>query len=266
MYHEKNGLLALTLVSALILSLLAGCGGDSQPGGSSSGGGKSSGSASASSGVELNVVTSYGGDGNRKQYEAAVASYEETTGNTILDADAKTVQLFGDAAFLIDCSWKVNCFVDNCSDTLSDYAISYDPARGSARPLRPSAASPWPSSSPRRLGTAPPSTVKHMTSDEMMSTFVTAEVTALKNGASPAGLNALQQAAVDANANITGVLKVFDLPWVMFGAGMPQDRGWLTGTYMYDQTFNRGNVDYGSAIAVLIVVLCVLFSNVANRV
>ena len=65
---------------------------------------------------------------------------------------------------------------------------------------------------------------------------------------------------------ITGALKVFDLPWVMFGAGMPQDQGWLTGTYMYDQTFNRGNVDYGSTIAILIVVLGVLFSNIANRV
>ena len=65
---------------------------------------------------------------------------------------------------------------------------------------------------------------------------------------------------------ITGSLKVFDLPWVMFGAGMPQDQGWLTGTYMYDQTFNRGNVDYGSAIAMLIVVLGVVLSNVANRV
>ena len=65
---------------------------------------------------------------------------------------------------------------------------------------------------------------------------------------------------------ITGALKVFDLPWVMFGAGMPQNQGWLTGTYMYDQTFNRGNVDYGSAIAMLIVVLGVVLSNVANRV
>lgn len=65
---------------------------------------------------------------------------------------------------------------------------------------------------------------------------------------------------------ITGALKVFDLPWVMFGAGMPQEQGWLTGTYMYDQTFNRGNVDYGSAIAALIVVLGVALSNVANRV
>ena len=65
---------------------------------------------------------------------------------------------------------------------------------------------------------------------------------------------------------ITGALKVFDLPWVMFGAGMPQNKGWLTGTYMYDQTFNKMNVDYGSTIAVLIVVLGVILSNVANRV
>lgn len=65
---------------------------------------------------------------------------------------------------------------------------------------------------------------------------------------------------------ITGALKVFDLPWVMFGAGMPNNQGWLTGTYMYDQTFNKMNVDYGSTIAVLIVVLGVLLSNIANRV
>ena len=65
---------------------------------------------------------------------------------------------------------------------------------------------------------------------------------------------------------ITGSLKVFDLPWVMFGAGIPENMGWLTGTYMYDQTFNKMNVDYGSTIAVLIVVLGVILSNVSNRV
>lgn len=64
---------------------------------------------------------------------------------------------------------------------------------------------------------------------------------------------------------ITGSLKVFDLPWVMFGAGMPVNEGWLTGTYMYDQTFNRGNVDYGSTIAILIVVLGVVLANIANH-
>ena len=35
---------------------------------------------------------------------------------------------------------------------------------------------------------------------------------------------------------------------------------------MYDQTFNRMNVDYGSTIAVLIVVLGVVLSNAANRI
>ena len=65
---------------------------------------------------------------------------------------------------------------------------------------------------------------------------------------------------------ITGSLKVFDLPWVMFGAGMPENQGWLTGTYMYDQTFNKMNVDYGSTIAVLIVVLGVLMSTLANKI
>lgn len=65
---------------------------------------------------------------------------------------------------------------------------------------------------------------------------------------------------------VTGALKVFDLPWVMFGSGMPMDKSWLTGTYMYHQTFIRGDVDYGSTIALLIVVLGIVFSNVVNRV
>ena len=65
---------------------------------------------------------------------------------------------------------------------------------------------------------------------------------------------------------VTGALKVFDLPWVMFGSGMPENLGWLTGTYMYDTTFKKMNVDYGSTIAVLIVLLGVVLSGVANRI
>lgn len=64
---------------------------------------------------------------------------------------------------------------------------------------------------------------------------------------------------------ITGALKVFDLPWVMMGQGIPMDRSWLTGTYMYNQTFIRADVDYGSAIAVVIVVLGVVLSQLANN-
>ena len=65
---------------------------------------------------------------------------------------------------------------------------------------------------------------------------------------------------------ITGALKVFDLPWVMMGSGIPLDQSWLTGTYMYEQAFNRGDVDYSSAIAVLIVLIGVVFARVANKV
>lgn len=65
---------------------------------------------------------------------------------------------------------------------------------------------------------------------------------------------------------VTGALKVFDLPWVMMGAGIPMDKSWLTGTYMYNQTFLRHDVDYSSAIAIVIVVLGVVISKIANTV
>lgn len=64
--------------------------------------------------------------------------------------------------------------------------------------------------------------------------------------------------------SITGSLKVFDLPYVMMGNGIPMDRSWLLGTYMYYQTFTLGNVDYGSAIAIVIVCLGVAISKLAN--
>ncbi len=39
--------------------------------------------------VELTVVTSYGGDdGNRGNYETAIAGYEAASGNKVLDASA----------------------------------------------------------------------------------------------------------------------------------------------------------------------------------
>lgn len=63
---------------------------------------------------------------------------------------------------------------------------------------------------------------------------------------------------------VTGALKVFDLPWVMMGTGIPMDRSWLTGTYMYYQTFIKGDVDYGSAIAIVIVVLGVALSQISR--
>ena len=65
---------------------------------------------------------------------------------------------------------------------------------------------------------------------------------------------------------VTGALKVFDLPWTMFPKGMPLKETFLTGTYMYYQTMEAKNVDYGATLAVLIVVLGVLLSRVTRLV
>lgn len=65
---------------------------------------------------------------------------------------------------------------------------------------------------------------------------------------------------------VTGALKVFDLPWIMFPKGMPLNKTWLTSTYMYYHACETRNTDYGCAIAVLIVVLGVLVSKIVNAV
>ena len=61
---------------------------------------------------------------------------------------------------------------------------------------------------------------------------------------------------------VTGALKVFDLPWVMFPNGASDT--WLTGTYMYSKTM-ANNVSYAATISILIVVLGVLLSTIVNK-
>lgn len=65
---------------------------------------------------------------------------------------------------------------------------------------------------------------------------------------------------------VTGALKVFDLPWIMFPKGMPLNETWLTSTYMYYHACETRNTDYGCAIAVVIVVLGVISSKIVNAV
>ena len=134
--------------------------------------------------------------------------------NTLTATDAETVALFGEgeAAFLIDGSWKVGYFTENHPDNLEDYVISYVPGKGD-RPASDAIGGismgyfitrkAW--DDPAKQAAAV-EFVAHLTSDEVLSTFVTTEVTALVNGATPAGLNTIQQSAADANASITGVV------------------------------------------------------------
>ena len=66
---------------------------------------------------------------------------------------------------------------------------------------------------------------------------------------------------------ITGALKVFDLPWTMFPNGLPLEKSWLTGTYMYKYSLGgANNIGYSSAIAVFIVLLGELLSQLDSSI
>ncbi|HKM04403.1 MAG TPA: sugar ABC transporter permease [Lachnospiraceae bacterium] len=65
---------------------------------------------------------------------------------------------------------------------------------------------------------------------------------------------------------VTGALKVFDLPWVIAANGAPQGKTHFLGTYMYQVTFGMNNYDYGSTLAILIVVMGVVVSKVVGSI
>ncbi len=132
--------------------------------------------------------------------------------NTLTASDAETVELFnaGDAAFLIDGSWKVGYFTQNAAD-INDFAIAYVPGKGDRKASEAIGGismgyfittKAWNDPAKREAAVK---FVECLTSDEILSTFVTTEVTALQNGAKPAGLNPLQQSAADANANVSAI-------------------------------------------------------------
>ncbi len=132
--------------------------------------------------------------------------------NTLTASDAETVELFnsGEAAFLIDGSWKVGYFTENAED-LNDFAIAYVPGKGERSASEAIGGismgyfittKAWNDPAKREAAVE---FVTQLTSDEVLSTFVTTEVTALVNGARPEGLNPLQQSAAEANANITAI-------------------------------------------------------------
>ena len=134
--------------------------------------------------------------------------------NTLTATDAETVAMFGEgeAAFLIDGSWKVGYFTGNHEDTLEDYVISYVPGKGDRKASEAIGGismgyfittKAWEDPAKREAAVE---FVSYLTSDDVLSKFVTTEVTALVNGAKPEGLNILQQSAADANASITGVV------------------------------------------------------------
>ena len=134
--------------------------------------------------------------------------------NTLTATDAETTALFGEgkAAFLIDGSWKVGYFTKNYPEKLDDFKVRFVPGKGQ-RPATDAIGGismgyfitrkAW--EDPKRREAAV-EFVFHMTSEEVLGSFVTTEVTALVNGAVPKGLNTIQQSAADAIVELTGVV------------------------------------------------------------
>lgn len=134
--------------------------------------------------------------------------------NTLTATDSETVAMFGEgeAAFLIDGSWKLGYFTKNYPNQLEDFVVSYVPGKGQRLASETIGGismgyfitrKAWDDPAKREAAVE---FVFHMTSETVLSTFVTTEVTALVNGATPAGLNTIQQSAADANIHITGVV------------------------------------------------------------
>ncbi len=158
-------------------------------------------------------------DGTAEKWIAALEDirylYEQGffPANTLAASDAETVNLFGDgrAAFLIDGSWQVGYFAEHHGDNLADYAVAYVPAKGQRKATEAIGGismgyfitrRAWRDEAKRDAAVE---FVSQLTSDEVLSTFVKTEVTALVDGASPEGLNILEQSAADVNAHLTGV-------------------------------------------------------------
>lgn len=133
--------------------------------------------------------------------------------NTLTAADAQTVSLFaeGQAAFLIDGSWKVGYFTEHYADSLQNFAVACVPAKGDRSATQAIGGismgyfitrKAWEDTQKREAAVE---FVSHLTSNQVLSTFIRTEVTALVDGAKPEGLNSLEQSAADANAILTGV-------------------------------------------------------------
>ena len=135
--------------------------------------------------------------------------------NTLTATDAETVQLVADgqAAFLIDGSWKIGFFQTNCADHLEDFALTYVPAKGERQATDLIGGismgyyitkKAWDDPAKRDAAVK---FVEYMTSDEQVSIFSVTAVTALKNGVTPAdSLDSLQKSAIAMCAGATSVV------------------------------------------------------------
>ena len=131
--------------------------------------------------------------------------------NTLTAGDAETVAMFGDgeAAFLLDGSWKVGFFSENYADRLDDFAVCCVPAQSGRQPSETVGGistgyfitrKAWDDPEKREAAVT---FVSQLTSDAVIGQFVTTETTALASPIVPAGGNSLYQSAARMNAAVT---------------------------------------------------------------
>ena len=131
--------------------------------------------------------------------------------NTMAASDRETVALFaeGEAAFLVDGSWKVGYFEENYPENLQDYQVCFFPGKGNRQASETIGGismgyfitrKAW--ENPEKKGAAV-QFVSHMTSEQVLSSFATTEGTGLVGIHMPAGSNPLQQSASDAFYHVT---------------------------------------------------------------
>lgn len=133
--------------------------------------------------------------------------------NTLTVTDADTVAMFaeGEAAFLVDGSWKMGFFAENYPDQLEDYAVCYFPGKGDRRATDLVGGISMGYFITRKAWNDPEKReaavefVSHMTSREVLGTFVTTEMTALADGTGSVGSNPLQHSAAQTLSCMTGM-------------------------------------------------------------
>lgn len=136
--------------------------------------------------------------------------------NTLTATDAETVAMFGEgeAAFLVDGSWRVRSLEREYPYYLQNLVVSGVPGKGGRMASQTICGISMGYFITRKAWEDPVKReaavqfVTYMTSEEVLSTFATTEVTALVDGAAPqeADLNAMQQSAQDYINQITGMV------------------------------------------------------------
>ena len=133
--------------------------------------------------------------------------------NTLTATDEETVSLFGNgkAAFLVDGSWQVGHLGERFGDKIENMAVRFVPGKGERKATEGIGGISMGYFITRKAWKNPEKRdaavrfVEMLTSNEILSTFIRTEVTALIDGASPVGLNSLEQSAAETNAQLTRV-------------------------------------------------------------